>query len=383
MRAKLRRKVALFRHRLRKRLGLPRPVAPTRRVEGPELSVPEAPAILLLKLDEIGDMLLAFSAISVLREAWPKAELTLVTTRQGATAAQLMNVFDHVHVLSGRKPDFAADLREAMSGRVAYDLAIDLRHDDDTRPLLDLVPTRIRAGFETRRRDRHVAMQVVLPMVERRNGAFPDMANEDRLKLLAQAVVNTLRPKPPRLRLGDPDCPPSGRYVVIAPGAGRDIKCWPEAYFGELARAIVAARDLDIRLVGGRAEAALSDRIAAELPAGRCEIVLDRPLEDVAQLIRAARAYVGNDTGVTHLAAMLDIPGICLFSGWANLPVWRARGDRMVTLYSPQHCAPCRISDLGKCNFDHACMTDISVADVLAELDRMLVREKAERPVTA
>lgn len=371
MRAKLRRKASIWKHRLRKRLGLPRPVVPARRVEGPELAVPEAPAIVLLKLDEIGDMLLALGAVSVLREAWPKADLTLVTTRQGASAAQLMNVFDHVHVLSVPKQDFAGALGGVMTGKTACDLAIDLRHDDDTRPLLDLVPARIRAGFATRRRGREVTMQIVLPMVEKRRGDFPDMANEDRLKLLAQHVVNTLKPKPPGLRLGSPHGRPAGRYVVMAPGASRDIKRWPEARFAELAGRIVADRDLDIRLVGGGAEAALCERIAAGLPAARCEILLDRPLEEVAHLIRAAQAYVGNDTGITHLAAMLDVPGVCVFSGWANLPVWRARGRGMVTLYSPQHCAPCRVSDLGRCHFDHACMTDITLDDVWAELERM------------
>jgi len=368
---KLRRRAAPVLYRLRKRLGFVRPRVSAQRFDRLELSSPDAPRILLLKVDDIGDMLLARGAVSVLREAWPTAELTLVTTPQGANAARLLKLFDSIHILSGDIRQRAEALSSVMAAQAPFDLAIDLRHDDDTRPLLGSVPARIRAGFDTRKTHRRVEMQIVLPLMERNDGSFPDMANEDRLKLLAQSVVNALKPSLP-LDLGEMDRKPARDYVVIAPGAGRDIKCWPEAHFSALAQRVIAGHDLDIRLIGGKAEAETCRRIAAELPSGRCEIVVDRSLDEVANVVRAARAYVGNDTGVTHLAAMLETPGVCLFSGSANLSVWRARGRRMVTLYSPQPCARCRHTQLSQCRFDHACMTDITVDDVWAELDQAL-----------
>lgn len=371
MMVKLRKKAAPALYRLRKRLGWVRPKGSVQRVDRPALSFPDAPRILLLKVDDIGDMLLAKEAVSVLREAWPMAELTLVTTQQGAAAAQFLKLFDRIHILSGHSRQRAEALRSVIAAQSPFDIAIDLRHDDDTRPLLGLVPARIRAGFETRKAHRRVEMQIVLPRVERNDRSFPDMANEDRLKLLAQSVVNALKP-PSRLDIGDIKRESGRDYVVIAPGAGRDIKCWPEPRFSALAQRVISGHDLDIRLIGGKSEAELCRRIAAELPPGRCEIIVDRPLDEVAHIIQAARGYVGNDTGVTHLAAMLETPGICLFSGSANLSVWRARGRRMVTLYSPQPCARCRHTRLSQCRFDHACMADISVDDVWAELDQAL-----------
>lgn len=379
MMVKLPKKAAPALYRLRKRLGLLPPRVRARRVERPELSFPDAPRILLLKLDDIGDMLLAKGAVSVLREAWPMAELTAVTTPQGASAARFLELFDHILIVPRDLRHQPDTLRNALEGQSSFDLAIDLRHDDDTRPLLGLVPARIRAGFDAVNPEHRVEMQIVLPLMERPDDAFPDMANEDRLKLLAQSVVNALKPAP-RLDIDNADHNFARDYVVIAPGAGRDTKCWPESRFSALAQRVISSHDLDIRVIGGKAEAEVCGRIAADLPPDRCEIVVDSPLDEVAKIIQAARAYVGNDTGVTHLAAMLETPGICLFSGSEKPSVWRARGRKMVTLHSPQPCALCYHPDLSKCRFDHVCMTDIAVDDVWAELDQALGAALAPQP---
>jgi ADP-heptose:LPS heptosyltransferase len=52
-------------------------------------------------------------------------------------------------------------------------------------------------------------------------------------------------------------------------------------------------------------------------------------LVDVAAHLAAARQYIGNDSGVTHLAAAVRCPTIALF-GPSNPAVWAPRGCRVL-----------------------------------------------------
>ena len=112
--------------------------------------------IIVFKVDHIGDFVLAGSALADLRRACPNAHLTLVcgsTTRELAISLGLFDdivTFDFYPLgvdAPGSKghADYTS-IRHHVSG--AYDLAIDLRHDPDTRPLLDHIDANIRIGFE-------------------------------------------------------------------------------------------------------------------------------------------------------------------------------------------------------------------------------------------
>ncbi len=52
------------------------------------------------------------------------------------------------------------------------------------------------------------------------------------------------------------------------------------------------------------------------------------PLVAVAQQLRACRCYLGNDTGITHLAAMLGMPTIAIF-GPSDPVIWRPLGPQV------------------------------------------------------
>ncbi|MCD6304025.1 MAG: hypothetical protein J7M21_03585, partial [Planctomycetes bacterium] len=106
------------------------------------------------------------------------------------------------------------------------------------------------------------------------------------------------------------DC--GGDYLAVGVGAGAARKCWPLERFIELARRC-RAEGLPAVMPLGPAEL---ERIP---PAGladlrRAAVVIEHPpLTALAGLLAAARAYVGNDSGVTHLAAALAVPTVALF----------------------------------------------------------------------
>ncbi len=116
--------------------------------------------------------------------------------------------------------------------------------------------------------------------------------------------------------------------VVLHPGAGRPGKVWPG--FAPLARRL-AGQGLPVVLVTGPADAVAAARLVADGTVAETMIARDLPLRRLAALLEAARVFVGNDSGPSHLAAALGCPTLVLF-GPTNPAVWAPLGDRVTTL---------------------------------------------------
>ncbi len=131
----------------------------------------------------------------------------------------------------------------------------------------------------------------------------------------------------------DAETDPSGvgdqaGIVVLHPGSGGKKKCWMVERFLGLARRIVRESDLVPTILWGPAD----DGVRQEFHAGlvgeeRYPSVEHKPLAEVARLLGRAKAFVGNDSGVTHLAAR-RCPTVALF-GPTDPAVWRPLGPRV------------------------------------------------------
>jgi heptosyltransferase-3 len=64
------------------------------------------------------------------------------------------------------------------------------------------------------------------------------------------------------------------------------------------------------------------------LPPHRALLAQNLPPVELAHTMRSCAAFIGHDSGVTHLAAALDLPGLVLW-GPSNETVWRPMNDRM------------------------------------------------------
>ena len=134
-------------------------------------------SILVLKLDHYGDFILATPALKELRLAYPDAKLTLACGPWNYAAAKELGIFDDIvlsdffkenpesqnELFSFRLMDRKAQFRELFNQR-SFDLAIDMRIDDDTRELLAEVKAGQRAGFGSKTRFPFLDIALNLPV---------------------------------------------------------------------------------------------------------------------------------------------------------------------------------------------------------------------------
>jgi ADP-heptose:LPS heptosyltransferase len=109
---------------------------------------------------------------------------------------------------------------------------------------------------------------------------------------------------------------------LLGPGSSPDrlAKRWPAAHYQALAERLSAMGIVSV-LVGSAAEQGL----AAGIPAA-IDLIGQTSFSDIADLARAARFAVGNDTGPMHLIATAGCPAITLFSRDSNPSQCAPRG---------------------------------------------------------
>ncbi|MEG3089334.1 glycosyltransferase family 9 protein [Sphingomonas sp. PB4P5] len=333
--------------------------------------------ILILKLDHLGDFFTSIEAMCRLRAAWPHAGITLVCDPMCHNIAKALNIFDRIETYRFFSEKFERETGKRMSDEHrcsaiatlnlgAYDLAIDLRHDFDTRPCLSYVSAQFRVGYaKAGRRPAH-APTLDLALAEIPPEGPEQLHAETRINMLVALVIDTFLPPPARQisRLLDQSVDKGwdGRdYIVVAPCARSGNRTWPIDNFVALAKRIVAERDFGIVVLGSDAE---RSHVAGFCRSFRDEDCVNRagaPLEDVPNIVAGASLFVGNDTGTTHLAALLGVPTLCLYGGVSDPRVWQPIGNRVRIVHSKTPCSYCHINVKEDCPYDQRCMHEIDV----------------------
>jgi heptosyltransferase-3 len=160
------------------------------------------------------------------------------------------------------------------------------------------------------------------------------------------------------------------RTVALHPGSGGKKKCWPLKNYLDLADELGRRHDLDIDIIIGPAEGPAMRNSVADAVTGRrlpIGIVSGEALSDIASLLKCSLVYIGNDSGITHLAALLGVPVVALFGPTDHL-VWGPVGDSVRIVRSAHPCSPCREEIYRACQ-DARCLKAISVAAVVEEIE--------------
>ncbi len=125
------------------------------------------------------------------------------------------------------------------------------------------------------------------------------------------------------------------KKILIHPGSGSRRKNWPVSNFIKT-EAMLRADGFCPEFIAGPAEDFLKTALRED---SRRRIHTVSDLTDLAALLRSAGGFIGNDSGVSHLAAFTGLPTVAVF-GPSDPRRWRPVG-RAVTVLRPDD-AECR-----------------------------------------
>lgn len=119
-----------------------------------------------------------------------------------------------------------------------------------------------------------------------------------------------------------------GRFVLVLPGSGSARKNWPAENFALLAERIQLIHH--VLVVLGPAESGLAPGFLAR----SLSVMSDLELGELASIARWGRCFIGNDSGVSHLAAAAGARGLVIF-GPSDPERWRPLGDVKIIQKEP------------------------------------------------
>ncbi len=177
-------------------------------------------------------------------------------------------------------------------------------------------------------------------------------------------------------------------WVVCAGTTYGPAKTWPAARMAELLRLAVTQAGLRVLLLGDALAGAFAAQMrgAADVPwrhetaggPGVVDLVGRTGLHEAVGLLKAGEVFVGNDSGLMHLAAAVGCPTVGLFG--SSSPGWTAPRGRWVRVLAADGF-PCRPCFRKTCNQPRFCLDTIAAAQVFAAASSLA--EDANREVAS
>jgi len=277
--------------------------------------------ILLVSLDNVGDLVFASALAPALRERFPSAPLDLWCKAYAADVGRLVPGVSRVIASDpfwdrapggskGKVGPFLRALREIRRAR--YDLAV--LASSQWRVAAALAMVGVPARIARQRRRNHRWLTHVLPEEDR---SRPVVAELGRIAhALGATPCSRYRLDPAPLaerRAAVASVIPGPRRVALHAFAGSRARCVGVSAWRALGEALVR-RDVDVVWIGSRGEL---DEIRAGGVSRRwhfADTIGNGSLFDSAALIALCDAFVGHDSGPLHIAAGLGVPVLGIFT---------------------------------------------------------------------
>jgi ADP-heptose:LPS heptosyltransferase len=276
--------------------------------------------ILVIRLDHLGDVLFLRPCLLALRSHFPRAKITVLTSRGGAELLQGDRYVDHV--LTWEAPWFARGGAPAdplsfwqLAGqlrRKRFDISLDPRGDLRHHLLTWLAGVRLRVGYGVTGGGFLLHRQRPLPLARHEV--------ERNLQLAALLGVEPVVERYVPLNLAEEDLhygqsvwSSPVKRVVFHPAAGDPAKRWPLNRLIEICDAL-ERQGCEVILVGSA-----QDHFAAQTLANACAhpprvLAGVTTLPQLIAVIASAHVLVGSDSGPAHMAITQGVPTVMLWS---------------------------------------------------------------------
>jgi ADP-heptose:LPS heptosyltransferase len=347
--------------------------------------------VLVMRTDQLGDMVASIPALTRLREILPDANIVGLCTPANVDLARTLGFFDEIVAVDF--PDDRIERRRLMPlakqeelrqllAPYEFDIALDLAQAGVSRDLLQLAGAKFTYGtggedwpwlssdfmFNTRdrwtRHDFTPHSAKVLGLVESLGALLKTSAPIIRRDDLTRAML-----EPFGLAPGD-------NYALLHTGARIGFSRWP--FYAELTRMFLEQTDLKVVIM--TEDTTFRNTLPPELLEEPRVLYFDQRLSfDVFDaFVSHATVMTGNDSGPKHLASLRGTQVVTIFSARINWTEWGQENvGSIISRKLP--CAGCALlHDPEECGRDFICITDIKAVEVFDAMMALADQRQAE-----
>jgi len=335
--------------------------------------------ILLIKPSSLGDIVHALPVLRGLRLRYPRARIDWLVAKSCADLlaghpdiAELVAFDRRRFGRLGRS--FSAGVEfwrflTSLRGR-RYDLAIDLQGLFRSGFLAFASGSRVRVGFADARESawifytHRISVRPSVVHAAERNYRVARMLGFDHTPMTFDLALTD-----PERRRGTAILAAVGRahdepFAAVLPGARWATKRWFPERFAEVIDRLATEHHLRTVLMGSPDERAVCETIAGQCRSRPIDLAGRTGLREMTAILTHAAVVVCHDSAPMHLAAAEQRPMVCIVG-----PTDPARtgpyGTNATILQADLPCIPCYLRRLSQCRFNHLCMRNLSVVEVV------------------
>ncbi|MBU0959651.1 MAG: glycosyltransferase family 9 protein [Nanoarchaeota archaeon] len=346
--------------------------------------------ILVISLGGIGDLIMATPMIKSLKAHYPKSKIDLLLFPYGGKEVLENSKYiedtyiyvDRNHTLTKKRPSiiksFSSTLSLLLKLRAErYDLTISVIPSSSNKLALlaKIIGAKKRIGFDSKyytskikidpkshKVDNNLSLLSLLKIPQNDRKQYFHIGKENELRAVDFIMKHGLKNK---------------KIVGIHPGSywKRTGRQWGADNFAELADALNIKKDVKVLFVIGPSEKGIEKEIR-RLMKTEPILINDQSLKDTAAIIKNCVCFIGNDSGITHMAEALEVP-VVIISGFVNFNFTGpySMGNRKNVLQPNLLCiknCPVALRDEKKGDCHYACYKLIRIEDVKRRIDKFL-----------
>lgn len=341
-----------------------------------EIDWPNVRRVLVVKLRSIGDTILCTPSLIALKRFLPDAQIDILLEDW---VAPVLDGFDAVDNVISVGKSSSERLKTAWKLRGSkYDVAINLHGGTTATMFVRASGARCRIGYSYYqypflynhllasasvfwKRDKTHSAEQQLALIGF-VGVPVDSLPKTRLAA-DERSIDSIKARHPEFEISDL------KFALLHPSTAFFTKQWPTENFARTAE-FLAERGLKVFAVGSKSETKVLDDLK-RLSTVPITTFDDLALPEVTALASKAHVFVGNDSGIAHIAAAVGTPSVVVF-GSSNRDHWRPWTDAPNEIvFEPFACQPCpgyECKEFG----DSRCIRDIPPSAVFTALERVL-----------
>jgi lipopolysaccharide heptosyltransferase II len=336
--------------------------------------------ILITRFSSMGDIVLTTPVIRALRRKFPDARIDYVTKQEFAELVQTNPHLTNIYPYDSRNGFTGLRTLGRQLHEQQYDLLVDLHNKLRSRLLQRMIRPRQTVRFSKHILKRTLLVKTGLNLYTRPITQVPDRYLRP---LQAFGVKND--------DLGLELFPTEEQYAKVAtifrqhhltddelviglgPVASFPLKQWPVERFAEVGQELVRRHHARILLFGGPLDISCVEPLTERIPHEPIMLCGQLTMMESAAALQRCALFVGNDTGMIHIAAAMGRKVVDVFGPTVEEFGFYPYNIPAEVVSKPLPCRPCTHTGKGKCRITtHACMQDIQVEDVVNAVKRLL-----------